>query len=422
MLHNRWIHRRIAPLTLALALVAGGAACTDADEGADAGGSGGGEEASTDEEGRLSGSISIGGIQSLTGAYASLGASMDAGASLAVDALQDRHPDLAVAYETCDDRTEVNASVSCYERFMSEDVSFLVGPALSAATAAVDPLIREDDVMGAVLGGGYGGATLNDNPHFVAALPSTQATMATMITHATGEGLTKAFMISAAGVLGDDCRSFWEDEAYADLTGEVEYLGNVDVDVETTDFAPTVTQVPDDAEFTFICLSGAPGVRVAAAYANAGIDAPMYGIHSQGEETTAGAYTDAGVPDGAIFVPSWCMKAALEGMLADDDPCADSTAELQEVYDAGGAEAPLDIMLGMTYDLTVMLAEVCASTDCSGDAMSEELFGGDFEFEGVLGTYTFGEDRSRGLDESNFLMTTLEGGSWKVDDLMALEG
>lgn len=371
--------------------------------------------------GELSGEVIIGGIQSLSGNYAALGASMSAGAQLAVSALEARYPNLDVRYEECDDRTEVNGAVACYERFIAEGVSFIVGPALSAATAAVDPLTIRDEIMGAVLGGGYGGDSLNDNEFLLASLPSTQSALAAVLAHAIENDLSKGFMVSASGVLGDDCRAFWEDERFSDLHDQIDYLGHVDVDPTTEDFGPTMARVPSDAEFTFICLSGGSGVKAAASYANAGIDAPMYGIHSQGEEVTAGAYTQAGVPDGAIFVPSWCMKAALEGLLDDSDPCAQSTAELQEAYDAADLSAPLDIMVGMTYDLTVMLAEACGATDCSGPAMSDYIYNGEGStFPGVLGAYSFAPGRGRGLDETNFLMTTLDGGGWSVDSLLSV--
>lgn len=368
-------------------------------------------------------SVVIGGIQSLGGAYAAIGTAMAVGTEIGVEVLRSRYPDVDWNYIECDDNTEVEAAVACYERLVeSEGADFLVGPPLTPATAAIDPLVREDEIMDAVYGGGYGGNTLNDNPYLVAALPSTQSTMVTTLEHATADGLENAFMISVTGALGDDCRSFWEDPAYEEWTSQVNYLGNVDVDPTTQDFSPTVSQVPDEADFTFLCASGGPGVLLASAHASAGLDSRMYTMHSQGQQSVAGAYSQAGVSNGSLYAPTWCIEAALQDMLPEDDPCAQATQELLDAAETAGIEGDVDILVGMAYDLTVMLGAACMATDCTGSAMSDYIFeGAGSTYQGVFGEYQYSPDRRRGVDHTNFAMARLEDGAWVVDDLMALE-
>lgn len=361
----------------------------------------------------------IGVATSMSGNYEFLGNPTELGVQAAVEVLNQRGgvQGREVTYVLCDDETNPETARACYEKLVDNDgADVLVGFPLGAATEAVAPLVAEDEMPLWILGGSYGGRSLDGQEYMFAGLPVTEDVLDAVFSWGADQGYEDAWILTTEDITGEPCREFggMDDEA----RHGIEVLGTTTMQSSAQTAAPQVAEISADADFTFICVSGGAGIVAAVAYEQSGLEAPAVAIHSQSVGFIAGAMADK-VSDDTLYVASFCTLGVATGELTDDYTCYESAQEFVDTLATISPDAEADSLTAHAYDGALLLATAANETDGSGPAIVAYMEGLE-EFPGAMGMYTFTDTIRRGLGSDQVLLGVYRGNVWEFSDALNL--
>ncbi len=407
---HRW--RWIAVLAAFAMLVA---ACGDDDETSAEGSPSSESEApgsgASDEE-----PYKIGLMVELTGNLSFLGESSQRAAEVALDVVnaQDGRP---IEIVTCDTRSEAERGLECWERLVERDgVDAILGPGATPVAEAIAPMTDSGDVVNYVLAGGYGERDMNGHQYQFAGHVVTEDVLTGVWEWARQQGFEDAYMITIANATGEACTRFAHDEEWAEESEGIELLGEDTMEVSAQTAAPQMANVPSEADFVMICVSGNAGQVAATSYAQAGLEMPGVLTHSSGVPAVADALAGR-VPPGLIHVPSFCVLPAATGELTDEFVCSDKANSFAEAFAEKYPDVTPDVLGAAAYDGLLQLAEAARSTDGSAEAV-RGWFEEQTAWEGAFGVYRYSEDVHRGLGPDATLMAVLEDDGWHLSDML----
>ena len=304
--------------------------------------------------------IKIGGVFSLTGVTAITEESMTNCAQLAVDQINDAGGvnGKKLEYIVKDYASDADTAVKVTrELIMQDEVSAIVGPYMSSARVAMEPVVEEKDIP-LIYPTYYEGETPNDHVIYTGAVPNQQGDYFVPWLY---ENVSKNFYLIGTDTTYASAINKQAEAAVTKLGGNV--VGNELVPSDTTQFTDIISKIQntcgDDGCVIYANLNGDSGTAFYTQFAAAGLS-DKYTIASFiMEESFSTALGDAAV--GTYASANYFNSIS-----------SDKNTEFLKAYsDKYGAEkAKAVTAVGeATYDAVQMLAE---SLEKCGDDISTE--------------------------------------------------
>ena len=304
--------------------------------------------------------IKIGGVFSLTGVTAITEESMTNCAQLAVDQINDAGGvnGKKLEYIVKDYASDADTAVKVTrERIMQDEVSAIVGPYMSSARVAMEPVVEEKDIP-LIYPTYYEGETPNDHVIYTGAVPNQQGDYFVPWLY---ENVSKNFYLIGTDTTYASAINKQAEAAVTKLGGNV--VGNELVPSDTTQFTDIISKIQntcgDDGCVIYANLNGDSGTAFYTQFAAAGLS-DKYTIASFiMDESFSTALGDAAV--GTYASANYFNSIS-----------SDKNTEFLKAYsDKYGAEkAKAVTAVGeATYDAVQMLAE---SLEKCGDDISTE--------------------------------------------------
>lgn len=304
--------------------------------------------------------IKIGGVFSLTGVTAITEESMTNCAQLAVDQINDAGGvnGKKLEYIVKDYASDADTAVKVTrELIMQDEVSAIVGPYMSSARVAMEPVVEEKDIP-LIYPTYYEGETPNDHVIYTGAVPNQQGDYFVPWLY---ENVSKNFYLIGTDTTYASAINKQAEAAVTKLGGNV--VGNELVPSDTTQFTDIISKIQntcgDDGCVTYANLNGDSGTAFYTQFAAAGLS-DKYTIASFiMDESFSTALGDAAV--GTYASANYFNSIS-----------SDKNTEFLKAYsDKYGAEkAKAVTAVGeATYDAVQMLAE---SLEKCGDDISTE--------------------------------------------------
>jgi branched-chain amino acid transport system substrate-binding protein len=357
-------------------------------------------------------------VNSLSGGYEFLGVASNAGIEAAVVELN-KHGGIdgrEVRIEKCDDQTNPLTARQCVEKLVGGGkADAVVGLPLSAAAEAVAPLIAQYKVPAWVLAGSYGGRDLDGQEYMFAGLPVTDDVLDAAFAWGAKKSYKDAWIVATEDETGKPCREFAD--AGEDVRHGLNVVGVSTMKADATTAAPQMAQIDRDADFVFLCASGAAGVVAAASYEQAGLTMPAFSIHSQGAAVIAKALAGK-ISNDRLYVGGFCVLGATTG-LGDEYPCVERAKSFAATLRSVAPDAAPDFTAGIGYDGVMLIAQAYEAANGDRDKIPA-AFEGLQDVDGALGRYSFGPGLHRGLSAQQFLVGVLKGDQWVLADPLNL--
>ena len=310
--------------------------------------------------------IKIGGVFSLTGVTAITEESMTNCAQLAVDQINDAGGvnGKKLEYIVKDYASDADTAVKVTrELIMQDEVSAIVGPYMSSARVAMEPVVEEKDIP-LIYPTYYEGETPNDHVIYTGAVPNQQGDYFVPWLY---ENVSKNFYLIGTDTTYASAINKQAEAAVTKLGGNV--VGNELVPSDTTQFTDIISKIQntcgDDGCVIYANLNGDSGTAFYTQFAAAGLS-DKYTIASFiMDESFSTALGDAAV--GTYASANYFNSIS-----------SDKNTEFLKAYsDKYGAEkAKAVTAVGeATYDAVQMLAE---SLEKCGDDISTESILSDF--------------------------------------------
>lgn len=349
------------------------AACGNGSEGDDPSASG--DAMASDDS-----SVKFGLITAQTGGASAYGISIEEGAQLAVDEINEANPDHQIDFIIEDEKGEKNEAINAMNKLIHQDQVLAVqGPMLTGTMNAAGPVAQEAEVVS--LGTSTTGEGITDIGDYIfrnAVPESTAVTEATRQAHEQFGFETVAILYSQNN---DQMVS-----VNRTLEQTFEELGVEVVASETfadgdTDYSAQLTNV-QSAEPDVIAVASLlqEGSVIMSAARDMGLNQPVIG--SNGFNSPAFIEQSAEAADGAVVGTPWF-------------PGRDSaiTQDFNDAYEAA-YDRPADQFAAQSFDGIHMLYQAWADSGYTQDRAEFRDALADIEnFEGVAGSVSFDENR-----------------------------
>lgn len=263
---------------------------SDGDETAADPGDGDSEAGGTDEDtgedtgdAEVTGTVTVGLINPITGPFAALGEDTNAGFELYVEENGGQLAGYDVEILREDTANDTAISIEGVERLLSEGADVMVGFVNSGVTYGASEVVRESGVPLLITTAGADNLTQRDAADniFRVSYTSSQDSMP------LGDYACNELGYETVSIVGLDYAFGWEAaggfaKAYEDAGCEV--VQELYAPLGTQDWAPFVQQIDAEADAVWTVIAGSDAIRFTRTYSDFGVDKPLLGHGSTTDE------------------------------------------------------------------------------------------------------------------------------------------
>lgn len=388
-------HTSRTTVSLAVATVLALSACAE-EEGS--GGSG--------DDGEESGPIRIGVVLDITGAGASLGVPERETIEMLTDQVnEDGGIDGRQLEVTIEDNqsTEDGAAKATSQLLSSGDVDIILGSSRTGPSLAMRPLAEQAGIPMISLAANQ--AIVDDASWIFKTAQNDRVVLERMVEDMSAQGYTTVAVARDASGFG---------EGVPEMLSEIGEGAGIEV-VKVEKFAPDATDFTAqminlrDTEADAVLIWGIPPAAALAqkAYAQLGIDKPVYQSHGIGNQVfldTAGASADG------LKAPLGRMLVA--DQLADDDPQKEVVTQFIADYEETYDKSP-STFAGHAYDGFWIAVNAIDEVGTEPEALRDQIEALS-DWPGISGVFTMTPEDHSGLSKEALVMVEVNGGQWKV--------
>lgn len=305
-----------------------------------------------------------------------------------------------------DDESDVNKCVMAARKLLDQDqVSVVIGPSISGNTLAITRFFSSAQVP-LVSCAAAEKIVRPVNPWIFNTPQLDRHAVMKILQDATAKGYHKLAILTVSDGYGQAGRAVLSELIPAQgfsLVADESY-GPKD-----TDMTVQLTKIKNAAPDAIICWGTNPGPAVVARNrAQLGLDIPLYMSHGVASNKFIELAGDAA---NGLMLPAGRLVAV------DQVPANHPQKKVLEDYVAAYTKAyhtPVSSFGGYAHDAFVLVTSAMKERGSTQPADIRAGLEKTSGFAGVSGVYTYSPDNHNGLDESAFIMVTIDQGTWKV--------
>lgn len=307
-----------------------------------------------------------------------------------------------------DDESDVNKCVMAAKKLLDQDgVSVVIGPSISGNTLAVTKFFSSAEVP--LVSCAAAEKIVRPVDPWIFNTPQLDRHAVTRILQdAKAKGYAKLAILTVSDGYGQAGRGV--------LTELIPALGFTMVADEVygpkdTDMTAQLTKIKGAGPDAIICWGTNPGPAVVARNrVQLGLATPLYMSHG----VASNKFIElAGEAAEGLILPAGRLVAV------DQVPADHPQKPVLEAYVANYTKtfnAPVSSFGGYAHDALSLVLEAIAKGGSSKPADIRDNLEKISAFPGTSGVYTYSAENHNGLDETAFIMVTIENGAWKVTE------
>lgn len=357
-------------------------------------------------DGEESGPIRIGVVLDITGAGASLGVPERETIEMLTDQVNEAGGiDGRLLEVTIEDNqsTEDGAAKATSQLLSSGDVDILLGSSRTGPSLAMRPLAEQAEIPMISLAANQ--AIVDDATWIFKTAQNDRVVLERMVEDMSAQGYSTVAVARDASGFG---------EGVPEMLSEIGEGAGIEV-VKVEKFAPDATDFTAqminlrETEADAVLIWGIPPAAALAqkAYAQLGIDKPVYQSHGIGNQVfldTAGASADG------LRAPLGRMLVA--DQLADDDPQKEVVTQFIADYEQTYDKSP-STFAGHAYDGFWIAVNAIDEVGTEPEALRDQIEGLS-DWPGISGVFSMTPEDHSGLSKEALVMVEIEAGQWKV--------
>jgi branched-chain amino acid transport system substrate-binding protein len=307
-----------------------------------------------------------------------------------------------------DDESDVNKCVMAAKKLLDQDqVSVVIGPSISGNTLAITKFFSAAEVP--LVSCAAAEKIVRPVDPWVFNTPQLDRHAVTKILqHAKAKGYTKLAILTVSDGYGQAGRGVLTElipgQGFTLVADEV--YGPKD-----TDMSAQLTKIKGAGADAIICWGTNPGPAVVARNrVQLALTTPLYMSHG----VASGKFIElAGDAAEGLILPAGRLVAV------DQVPAGHPQKPVLEAYVANYAKtynAPVSSFGGYAHDAFTLVMEAIAKGGSAKPADIRANLEKISAFPNTSGVYTYTAENHNGLDETAFIMVTIEKGAWKVTE------
>jgi len=307
-----------------------------------------------------------------------------------------------------DDESDVNKCVMAAKKLLDQDgVSVVIGPSISGNTLAITKFFSSAEVP--LVSCAAAEKIVRPVDPWIFNTPQLDRHAVTRILQdAKARGFSKLAILTVSDGYGQAGRAVLTEliPAQGFTLAADEVYGPKD-----TDMTAQLTKIKGSSPDAIICWGTNPGPAVVARNrVQLGLATPLYMSHG----VASGKFIElAGDAAEGLILPAGRLVAV------EQVPAGHPQKPVLEAYVANYAKtynAPVSSFGGYAHDAFALVAEAIAKGGSAKPADIRDNLEKISGFPGTSGVYTYSADNHNGLDETAFIMVTIEKGAWKVSE------
>jgi branched-chain amino acid transport system substrate-binding protein len=305
-----------------------------------------------------------------------------------------------------DDESDVNKCVMAAKKLLDQDqVSVVIGPSISGNTLAITKVFSSAEVP--LISCAAAEKIVRPVDPWIFNTPQLDRHAVTKILlDAKAKGYAKIAVLTVSDGYGQAGRGVLKELIPAQ---GFELVADEVYGPKDTDMTAQLTKIKGTSPDAIICWGTNPGPAVVARNrTQLGLTIPLYMSHGVASNKFIELAGDAAE---GLILPAGRLVAV------DQVPADHPQKPVLEAYVANYTKtfnAPVSSFGGYAHDAFTLVMEAVAKGGSAKPAdiraNLEKISG----FAGTSGVYTYSPDNHNGLDESAFIMVTIEKGAWKV--------
>lgn len=352
--------------------------------------------------------IKIGAVFSVTGPASFLGEPEKNTLLMLKDALNARGGinGRMVEVVVYDDESDVNKCVMAAKKLLDQDeVSVVIGPSISGNTLAIARFFSSAEVP-LVSCAAAEKIVRPVNPWVFNTPQLDRHAVSTILQDARAKGYVKLAVLTVSDGYGQAGRAVLRElipaQGFTLVADEV--YGPKD-----TDMTAQLTKIRGAAPDAVICWGTNPGPAVVARNrVQLGLTIPLYMSHGVASDKFIEL---AGAAAEGLVLPAGRLVAV--DQVPEDHPQKPVLKAYVDAYVSTFA-TPISTFGGYAHDAFALVVEAVGAAGSSEPAAIRDALEGISSFPATTGVYTYSAENHNGLDESAFIMVTIENGAWKV--------